>query len=288
VTDQVNSAETKRVSIEANLWRRFYLDRLSIEPALVAAKHEFSFEGKHVTIALPALDPKAVRGQEKIACHRWHGVAGQEMVPTQYEVYCVDMRVDLGEQIQVPEEALKPPPIHPELFDQSERTQLKKLTDDHVTLSTGAFTYWLKVLRWKSGIGHIGEPRVSYPDRAGGAALQDTASGNRFWLQSYVIVAEPAPAVTSDQWKAAQAALTERKTPPIPFDFLFDGEQRLNNGDLIGSVLSMAVALEATIRTLATHHLSKLHVEELIFRLIDRTNLRSILGQLRFAEFLEQ
>jgi hypothetical protein len=149
-------------------------------------------------------------------------------------------------------------------------------------VALGAFGYWLRVLRWKSGIGHIGEPEVR---AAGGSArtpsLQERETGHRFWLAPSIIVAPGRRAVTKSQWQATQDALTRMQPPPVWIDFLFDGEHRINNRDFTGAVLSLAIALEAIVRTLATQGLSTERVEPLIFKLVDRSNLRSILNDFR-------
>jgi hypothetical protein len=75
------------------------------------------------------------------------------------------------------------------------------------------------------------------------------------------------------------------KSPPIWFDFVFQGEQRIDNHDLTGAVLSLAIALEALIRGLTTHHLSAQTVEPLIYDIVDRANFKSILGRLRKLTF---
>jgi hypothetical protein len=53
-------------------------------------------------------------------------------------------------------------------------------------------------------------------------------------------------------------------------------------------VLSLAIALESTIRNLVTDHLSKERVEPLIFEVVDLANLRSILSRLRKLTFWNQ
>jgi hypothetical protein len=168
------------------------------------------------------------------------------------------------------------------LFTKPEKDHLDKLISEHSELAVDAFRYWLSVLRWKAGAGHIGEPQVKASDHSiGGAALQDSASGRRFWLQPHYISAQGSKVITPSEWQLAKRALMESKLAPIWFDFVFQGEQRINNHDLTGAVLSLAIALEAIIRGLTTDHLSKQTIEPLIYEVIDRANFRSILTRLR-------
>ena len=58
------------VDVPTNAIRRFSLDRFCITPELVAAKHEFVFEGRPVTLQLPSLHKGEVPIDERrIDCY---------------------------------------------------------------------------------------------------------------------------------------------------------------------------------------------------------------------------
>jgi hypothetical protein len=79
---------------------------------------------------------------------------------------------------------------------------------------------------------------------------------NVFWLQPGRIVVQGQKAITMADWQSAQMALSQNKIPPIWFAFLFEGQQRINDRDLTGAVLSLAIALESIIRNLVTQSAS--------------------------------
>src|ERR1700730_3893162 len=83
----------------------------------------------------------------------------------------------------------------------------------------------------------------------------------RLWRQSQVVRAVGSRPVTSLHWDATQIALAARKVPPVWFDFLFDSEMRINNDDLVGAVLSLAIALEVNVRTIFSHDLGAMNIE---------------------------
>ncbi len=122
-------------------------------------------------------------------------------------------------------------------------------------------------------------------DWGGGAALEESSTSHRFWLKGATIVAPGRKAITQLEWQSAQIALKREQTPYVWFDFLFEGEQRINNADPIGAVLNLAIALEAIIRTLATHNLSKERIEPVVLFVVDHANLRSILSRIRSLTF---
>ena len=235
-----------------------------------------------VWIPPPGLKPRLMGEFDEISCHSRHKNQNGEYVPTQYDVHCVDVAVALAEPIEVPGEFLQLPPNRYELVTESKKTELSKLAQENSRLASNAFAYWLTVLRWKSGIGHIGEPRIrDAGQKTGGEALRSNETNHRFWLPDMVFVIPRHDIVTEEHWNAAQEAFSNGKGPPVWFDFLFQSEQRLNNLDLTGAILSLAIALEVSVRILATLHLGDLGVETVIREIIDTANLRAILNRVQ-------
>jgi hypothetical protein len=59
------------VDVPVNVFLRFSLERFCITPDLIAAKHEFIFEGRPATLSLPGLDKDTVPPeQRRIECHK--------------------------------------------------------------------------------------------------------------------------------------------------------------------------------------------------------------------------
>jgi hypothetical protein len=160
------------------------------------------------------------------------------------------------------------------------------LINSHSALALDALRRWLAVLRWKTGIGSIGEPMVVLSDRSsGGAILEESATRYRFWQQGRFAVGRLFPAITAAQWQDAQTSLSKAEIPPVWFAFLFESHQRINNGDLVGASLSLAITLESIIRVLITQHLLTQKVEELILDIVDRAPIGSVLDRIRNLSF---
>jgi hypothetical protein len=268
------------VDVPTNAIRRFSLDRFCITPELIGAKHEFVFEEMPVTLRLPPLHKEEVPfDQRRIDCYLWKS-AGH--VPVEYQVNNVDVEIELEKTIRVPEQVLKLHPNQFNLFEQHEQKQLNKTVAETGDVAARAFELWLRVIRWKSAIGHIGEPRIHYATvDGGGAVLRERATGHRFWLQGHTITGVGRRAVTVPQWDATQIALAAAKVPPVWFDFLFDGEMRINNKDLVGGVLSLAIALEVNIRTVFSRELQRGTIEPVVLEIFDQTNLRALLNRIK-------
>lgn len=268
------------VDVPTNAYRRFSLERFCITSELISARHEFAFEGKSVTVQLPALHKEELPfDQRRIHCYLWK-TAGQ--IPVEYQVNDLDVEIELEDSIQVLEKVLHLHPNQFDAFDSREQQQLNRIVSETGNVASRAFEHWLRVLRWKSGVGHIGEPSVRYAAAdGGGAVLRERATGHRFWLQGRTITSYGRRAVTLVEWASTQTALNANKIPPVWFDFLFDGEMRINNNDLVGAVLSLAIALEVNIRTLFSGELQKGTVEPVVLEIFDQTNLRALLNRIK-------
>jgi hypothetical protein len=95
-----------------------------------------------------------------------------------------------------------------------------------------------------------------------------------------MIVAQLSAPVSLADWNATQQALSLAKKAPIWFDYLFDSEMRINNNDLAGGILSLAIALEVNVRTVFSHDLQHLAIEPVVLEVFDLTNLRALLNRI--------
>lgn len=268
------------VDVLAGVFCRFDLDRLCITPELVGAKHKFFFEGLQFTVQLPAVvDREDVPFElRRLHLHKWQTKGN---VPLEYEVHNLDVEVALVDSVRVPEEILR---LHPNQFDlipPNEQTRLNKLVAEGEQALRSAFSYWLRVLRWKSGIGYIGEPSVRHAgsDRSG-AVLRERVTKHRMWLQGGVIAVTSSQPVALEAWNT-QAALSACKSPPVWFEFLFDSQMRINNKDLVGGVLSLAIALEVNLRFIFSEDLLKAKLQPVLLEVFDLANMRALLTRLK-------
>lgn len=265
------------LEIDANTFHQFSIDRLCVTPELLGVTHQFLFSGQKIVISLPVLDKDTVPiDRRRVECWKWKA---DGHVPLEYMVNGVDMEIETNQRFQIPEELLLLSPNQFDLVGPEERKRLDQTVRSAEDVSRNAFEYWMSVLRWKSRIGHIGEPRVRYAsDSGGGAVLRERTSGKRLWLGPRIIVAEGRRPVTIEHWSAAQATLAAGKSSPVWFKFLFDSEQRANNNDLTGSVLSLAIALEVNVRRVFSKGLQD--VEPMVMEVLDQANLRSLLNRM--------
>jgi hypothetical protein len=269
------------LDVKAGVFCRFDLDRLCITPELVGAKHEFVFDGMQFTLQLPAVvDREDVPFElRRLHLYKWQAKGN---IPLEYEVHSLDIEVALADSVHVQEEVLRLHPNQFDLFAPHEQAQLNKLVAEAGQALRTAFAYWLRVLRWKSGIGYIGEPSVRYAGGdGGGAVLRERATKHRMWLQGGVISVIGSQPVALEAWNATQAALSACKSPPVWFEFLFDSQMRINNKDLVGGVLSLAIALEVNLRFIFSEDLLKANLQPVVLEVFDLTNMRALLTRLK-------
>jgi len=268
------------VDVPTNVFRRFSLDRLCIIPELVGAKHRFVFEGRNVTLTLPDVDHVDLPfEQRRLHLHKWRS---EGMVPLEYQVYDLDLETEVADSVRVPEEVVRLAPNQFHLLTPQERAHLDKVVAEAGQFLRAAFGYWLRVLRWKSAIAYIGEPNIRYAgDDQGGAVLRERATEHRMWLQPGLISVVGSRPVTVAEWSATQAALSACKTPPVWFEFLFDSQMRINNNDLVGAVLSLAIALEVNLRFIFSDDLRKANLQPVVLEVFDLANMRALLTRLK-------
>jgi hypothetical protein len=256
----------------------------------VGAHHEFAFEGRRIIVRLPNRAPEIASGYDpnaKITCSAWRVVDGVN-VPIRYEVHEFILYIDIAEQITIPEQALSLPARQDELFSENERKELTRITGEQEKIADRALSHWLKVLRWKSRIGFIGEPEVRSFDDSGVPRLQEISSGHDFWCGPFIVAAEARHGITKENWDDTAQALQSGAVAPTWFDFLFESQHRINNRDFTGAVLSMAIALEVMVRRLVTHHVDSLPIEPLLHEVFDHSNFRFILDRMGKLSFWDQ
>ncbi|PSO17615.1 hypothetical protein [Bradyrhizobium sp. MOS002] len=270
------------VEVPINVCAQFELERLCIVAELVAATHQFVFNDKAVTVHLPGPEKPSV----SFDIHNLRVISRRsaDKVPLKYSVRTVTLEMALPEPIHVPDELLRLPPKQYKLVQPDENERLDQTVREAGEELRAAFAHWLAIVRWKSGIGYIGEPSISYGGDGQSAALCERATGHRLWTETVRIAVQLDRAVTEADWAATQSALVAGKTAPVWFDFLFDSEMRLNNKDLVGAVLSLAIALETNIRYIFFGELSKATVDPVIVEILDLTNVRALLSRLKKTE----
>ncbi len=267
------------VNVAVNATSRFALQRCRISAELVGSKHQFVFDGCRTLVMLPTagMERPTFEGSP-IRCDQWKS---EGMIPLAYQVNSIDFEIQLGDTIDIPEEMLKLPAKQIGMLGETEANNLDSKVEKAADILKRTFSYWLRVLRWKSGIGYIGEPSIEYAGLSGGSALTDRTTGHRLWLQTHVIRIAGTKAITLEHWSAAQAALSGNKEPPVWFEFLFEARMRISNNDLVGAVLTLAIAFEVNLRKIFSVELEALDVEPVTLQIVDLANLRALLSRVK-------
>jgi hypothetical protein len=121
----------------------------------VSAKHQFIFNG--VSVSLPGPDEeRSPFDLQRLRLTSWRS---EGKAPLEYDVRSLTMEMELPESTRVPEEVRRLPPKQFELFQPAERDQLDRTVNEAGEELRTAHSYRLKFLRWKSGIGYIGDLR---------------------------------------------------------------------------------------------------------------------------------
>jgi hypothetical protein len=63
---------------------------------------------------------------------------------------------------------------------------------------------------------------------------------------------------------------------------------RINNNDLTGGILSLAIALEVNVRAIFSRDLRRLGVESVLLEIFDQTNLRALLNRIKRLKHWDQ
>jgi hypothetical protein len=213
---------------------------------------------------------------------------GEEDKPQNYLISVVYLRIMLGLTMDVPESVLRSPNTRWQTFDEPTQARLDNIIEALDVTANDAYSYWLRIMRWKSGIGYIGEPNLVAQSVRLSPELQCYATDRYFWNARQGFTFPREEEVSVQQWEDAQNALASEAEPPVWLDFLFDGEHRTRNHDFMGAILSLAIAFEAALRSLITDHLRQNAVEALIYELVDLSNINAIMNRIALLSFWDR
>lgn len=273
----------RRHSIRAKSWRKYKLTGLAIAPSLSGAVHTFLSKNRQVEVRLPK-KPKGAKVpfQHDSISTNWYKEIGSKKVPLGFDVHTVNVLVSLSSQVTVPDASIGK--VNFNLFTRREGARFDRLVEQTESVSDEGFEYWLKVIRWISQIGGIGQPGVIGKESGWATYLLEEVSEEAFYSGPLRLVVPSTKSVSKRQWNAAQTALSQNLQPPIWFDFLFEGEHRLHVGDLHGAVISLAVACESLLRVLFFRHAKRPPNKEFL-RLVNYVSVSRILSRWRKLGF---
>jgi len=196
-------------------------------------------------------------------------------LPLAVSVKSVDVQVDLDEVVTLPEEVLTRQPNPVDLLSKEQQTQLDKIMNSHTDFADEAFDRWIRILRWKSDNGSIARPEIHGLDSGWGTHLLDSATKRRFWRSGVTVTVYLDHAITLQIWHDVEATIKQGQESPVYVDLMFDGIEQLKVGNLQQSVVHLAVACEAFMRTRVMQNLPK-GLSATVVKYIDEAPIRQV------------
>lgn len=239
-----------RIQTPLYLDSQFTCRNFAVHPELIGQRHQFVFRDRVVIVELPQIgdvkdhhanDPKAI-------CQSWIKIE-QQLIPTQYEIYCIEVKVYLVET----------PGIHPkmlvlninqfEMLDASEQSLLDETCEENFAIAIEAYEYWLSVLRWKTKSFRIGRSAVVGNASGRTPTLCAVQPDKRVWGAPTFITAERTHLTTKSEWEAAAEALKILKIIPPHISLLQVGQEYHYLRDYRRSIIDVAIACEVFLRS---------------------------------------
>lgn len=275
------------MKIRAASWNRFVSTSLAVSPEAMGSEHRFRFRDRTVSVHVPDVG-MADRGDgfDNVAeCRHWKTVNGKQ-IPLSYDVYKIDLYVDLLEPINIPPIMLQSSPKQDHLISKTVAEQFEYICTEHEQLAYMAFEYWIRVLRWKSQYWRIGQPEVIGRKSGWGTYLVSKRSKKRFWIGVRKIIARRHHIVTLEEMNAVQKAVKTQDEPPIWIEYLSDAEHKFDNGDFNGCILSLAISCESIFRRIVEEQIpDNNNVDPQVFATLSEINIRSMFKYITKYQF---
>lgn len=264
-------------------WRRYLTRNLTVVPELLGLSHEFAFRNGQVKIELPSADklPKEItdtsimESDDSPLTIKSYREEGSRKIPTGVSVKSVDVQVDLGETVTLPEEVLARQPNPVDLLSKEQRTRLDRIMNSHIDFADEAFDRWIRILRWKSGNGSIARSEIHGLESGWGTHLLNGTTKRRFWRSPLIMTIYLDNPITLPIWQDVEATVKQEQESPVYVDLMFDGIEQLKVGNLQQSVVHLAVACEAFMRTRVMQNLPK-GLSATVVKYIDEAPIRQM------------
>jgi len=218
-----------------------------MEPSLQGADVQLPFEAHVIEIRLPTLPPEEKRYSEFAEAEADVWTSSKEVINV--HIYTVLVSI-LGLEFELPAAAAEHLSINASLYDEKERQELDQQSDQLYFLARRALDYWLRVVRWKTGLGLI--DLDFRPDRATlyGGRLFSNAHGGAFYspLVGRTAAMPKVHRIKPLTWQEIGTAVSAGMTPPIWNEYLMSAHRRIEHGDLTAATIDLAIAAESVIR----------------------------------------
>lgn len=238
-----------RVLIDAKYEERVRIKHLSMGPSLQGARAQFEFEKHRTEIVLPTLPPEHKRkiGDPNAECEAdtWDKNGNIADI----YIYFLSVAV-LDLQFRLPAAAAESRHINASLYTEAETRTLDRKANELYFLARRAIDYFLRVVRWKTGLGLIALDTREDRATLRGGRLFNLSHGGAFYspLVGRTSIAPQRHQLKVSEWKDMVEALAARDYPPIWNEFLMSAQRRIEMNDLNAGIIDLAIAAESVIR----------------------------------------
>lgn len=269
------------ITLPIGSWNRFVTRNLLIDPILIGASHEFTYEKSRVKIQLPSrkyLPTEPLEG-ELLSFYVYKEVEGKKL-PSHLRVHAVDVEIFTGQQVTINDAILNQLPNAYDLVPELRQNQFATIAEAHNSLAESAYNLWIRVLRWKSDDSAIGRPEVVGHKSGWGTYLIAESTHGRIWNFSQPDTLEIGETViTPETWNDADSDLKSGMNPPIFVELMFDAVQHIKLGDFQRATVDMAVACESYLRMLVSSSLPS-DLSNSVREYLDEANIRPVLTRM--------
>jgi hypothetical protein len=242
------------VSVLAASWNRFITRGFGITSDLLGSSHRFQFKNYQVSVLLPEQANFEVQEYDQAVVYSWQEQDGKRM-PVGIAVKSVDVKVQLVEDVSIPESMLQVPLNAYDLVSEEHQTRLNNLCYMYEDIAKEAFDLWIRILRWKTNNGSIGRPEVVGSSSGWGTYLLDLEKEKPCWVSHGILTLPGIARIDITTWDEVQATLLSGLEPPVFYELIFDAVEHMKIGDFQRAVIDTAVGCEAFIRQLVSGRL---------------------------------
>jgi hypothetical protein len=221
---------------------------LAMEPSLQGGSVSFRFEKHFVRVALPKITEQIKAARLEFA-EAEADVWDRDGNIINVHVYAVAITVGRL-TFMLPTAAADHKSIDARQFDAPQTKRLDKRSDGLYLLTRRAVDYWLRVVRWKTGLGLIDvDARPENPSLFGGR-LYNLAHGGAFYSPRIgrSVAVPRRHRLSPDAWREISKSLVQGERPPIWNEYAMSAQQRIEVGDLKASIVDLAIAAESVVR----------------------------------------
>jgi len=266
-----------KVSVNLGTWKRCNIEGLNIAASLCGEKHEFVFNKQKFILYIPKKpkikNERSISDDISLSSWRNHKTG---IYPLSYDVHKVNIFLDNEKVIEVPDKCFNH--ISSNNFTKREQQRYEKIINIAEESILEAFEYWKLIMRWKTGIFNISPPFESNMHHSWSAYLTDLKTRKRFYPATTTITIYDRPPITKRQWNKVERSLINGKSPDIWDKFYIEAHHRKRVNDFHGCIISLAIAVESSIRSLMVRHLRSNPNNE-FEKMVNRVNLTQIINK---------